>query len=183
MGKFNYFPYQPASKMSKLSIKEQEDFVFDLINAFAHANTPTHSARLLHDLLTENEISNLAKRLRIAKLLLKGKTQEEVVDLTHSSFATVTKVNMWFDNAGDGLKHVISRLPKRRTVHQARWTPGIGYGLDQILLHYASLGLKKREINKLQKFLQNMRIKNADNEDLREETGLQYRDKRLKKHK
>jgi len=183
MGKFNYFPYRPVSKISKLSIEEQEDLVFDLINAFAHANTPTHSAQLLQDLLTESEIANLSKRLRIAKLLLKGKTQEEIVDTTHSSFATVTKVNSWLANSGGGLKRVISRLPNRRTIHKAKWTPGIGYGLDQILLHYASIGLKKSEIKRLSKFLESLRSKTADDRDFREETNLQYANKRIKKAK
>lgn len=180
MSKFNYFTYK-ENKAVRLSREEQEDLVFDLINAFAQANTPTYSALLLQDLLTENEIANLAKRLRIAKLLLAGKTHQEIVASAHTSFATVTKVRMWLENAGEGLKHVISKLPSRRNIHKARWTPGIGYGLDQILMHYASLHLKKSEQKKLNQFLENMRVKSADDKDFREEINLRYANKKIKK--
>lgn len=180
MGKFNYFSYK-YKRLNTLTKEEQEDLIFDLINAFAQANTPTYSALLLQDLLTENEVANLAKRLRIAKLLLAGSTYREVIQEVHVSHATVAKVNMWLDNAGEGLKHVISKLPNRRSVHKAKWQPGIGYGLDQILLHYASLHLKKGETKRLSKFLETLRVKSADDKDFREEINLRYANKKIKK--
>ena len=71
MGKFNYFLYK-EKRFEKFSVDEQQDLVFDLINAFALANNPLGSALLLQDLLTEDEVRDLAKRLRIAKLLFNG---------------------------------------------------------------------------------------------------------------
>ena len=181
MSKFNYFSYKQP-RWHRLSYEEQQDLIFDLINAFAQANTPTSSALLLQDLLTENEIANLAKRLRIAKLLLSGKTHEQIVQSAHCSYATITKVRSWLDNAGEGLRKVISRLPKQRTVRPLKKTPGIGYGLDQILLHYASVGLKKSEEKRLSKFLEGLRVKAADDKEFREETTLQYANKKIKKY-
>lgn len=173
MGKFNYFLYK-EKKFEKFSLEEQQDLVFDLVNAFALANDPLNSALLLQDLLTEVEVKNLAKRLRIAKLILNGKTQEDIVRELHCSFATTAKVRMWLDNAGEGLRKVIKKLPERREVYIPKRTPGVGYGLPDILAYYASSALKASERKRLDKFLQNMRSKTSVDRDLREETNLEF---------
>jgi len=112
MAKFNYFSYK-EKRFDKFSLNEQEDLIFDLINAFALMQSPADTALLLQDLLTEKEVRNLAKRLRIAKLILKGETNENIAREMHSSIATISKVRMWLENAGEGLRRVIKQLPKR----------------------------------------------------------------------
>lgn len=173
MGKFNYFVYDRRI-MEKLLPKEQEDLVFDLINAFSFMDTPFSSALLIQDLLTETEVMNLAKRLRIAKLILGGYTHDQIVKELHCSFATVSKVRIWLANAGQGLKTVIQKLPKRRKVYTPKKIPGIGYGLPQILAYYATLGLKNKEKKSLQEFLAQMRSKSATDRDFREEVNADF---------
>ena len=74
MAKFPYInPQEKPKRLEKLSKDQQEDLVFDLINAFALTKDPLSSSLLIQDLLTASEIKNLSKRLRIAKLLLKNK--------------------------------------------------------------------------------------------------------------
>lgn len=46
----------------------------------------------IDDLLTEEEIISLAQRLRIAKLILKGKTYEDISTQLSASTATITKI-------------------------------------------------------------------------------------------
>lgn len=174
MSKFNYFTYKEKG-LDKFSTDYQQDLVFDLINAFALANNPLDSALLLQDLLTEDEIKDLSKRLRIAKLLLNSRSHEEIVGELHCSYATITKVRIWLTGAGDGLKKVISRLPERRRVSTPRRTPGAGYGLPDILAYYISVGLKKSEQKKLDNFLQNMKSKASSDRDLKEELDLEFR--------
>lgn len=173
MGKFNYFIYDQR-RLEKLSPKEQEDLVFDLINAFSLMDTPVSSALLIQDLLTETEVRNLAKRLRIAKLILEGQTHDQIVQKLHCSFATVSKVRIWLTNAGQGLKTVIQKLPKRRKVYMPKKIPGLGYGLPQILAYYATLGLKNKEKKRLQEFLSQMQSKNARDQDFREEINADF---------
>jgi len=179
MSRFNYFAYKEKG-LDKFATDYQHGLVFDLINAFASANTPLDSALLLQDLLTEDEIKDLSKRLRIAKLLLNGKLHEEIVSGLHCSYATVTKVRIWLTGAGDGLKKVISRLPERRKVSTPRRITGVGYGLPQILDYYISTGLKKNEKKKLENFVQRMKSKSSGDRDLKEETDLDFRRSKLK---
>lgn len=174
MGKFNYFIYK-EKRLNKFSKDEQENLVFDLINAFSLASNPLDSALLLQDLLTEVEVNNLAKRLRIAKLLLGGETHEEIVSQLHCSFATVTKVRIWLDNAGDGLKKVIKRLPQRRKVNIPKKMPGVGYGLPNIIDYYISTSLKTGENKRLENFTKNMKVKAAADRELRQDLNSEFR--------
>lgn len=174
MGKFNYIIYK-EKRLEKFSQSEQEDLVFDLINAFALVNNPLDSALLLQDLLTEDEIKDLSKRLRIAKLLLAGNTHQDIVEELHCSFATVTKVRQWLDNAGNGLKKVIKKLPEREKVPIPRRIPGVGYGLPAILSYYMSATLKAKENKRLEKFLGNMKGKTSADRDLKEEINKQFK--------
>lgn len=178
MSKFNYFAYKEKG-LDRFTKDSQQDLVFDLINAFSLANNPTDSALLLQDLLTEDEVRDLSKRLRIAKLLLSGKTHEEIVQQLHCSYATVTKVRIWLSGAGDGLKKVISRLPERRKVEIPKRAPGVGYGLPDILAYYATSGLKSSENKRLEKFMQNMKAKSSSDKELREETRWGFSRKRV----
>lgn len=180
MAKFNYFYYK-EKRIDKLSPMEQEDLIFDLINAFTLVKTPTETALLIQDLLTEKEVRNLSKRLRIAKLILAEKTHLEIIHELHCSMATISKVRMWLENAGEGLKGVIARLPKRKKAYYPKRTPGVGYGLPQILLHYASVHLKEKERKRLVKLLETMRSKSALDQDFREELASQFHKKASRK--
>jgi uncharacterized protein YerC len=180
MAKFNYFSYK-EKRFDKFSLNEQEDLIFDLINAFALMQSPADTALLLQDLLTEKEVRNLAKRLRIAKLILKGETNENIAREMHSSMATISKVRMWLENAGEGLRRVIKQLPKRQETYKPKKIPGIGYGLPQILLHYSSSYLTEKEKKRLAKFLEEMRAKSSMDREFREETSQEFKKNRTKK--
>lgn len=180
MGKFNYFSYK-EKRLDKFSTDEQGDLVFDLINAFSLVNNPYDSALLLRDLLTETEVRNLAKRLRITKLILEGKKHEDIVGELHCSFATIAKVSIWLDNGGEGFKKVIKKLPKRREVNIPKKMPGVGYGLPSMIDYYLSATLKKNEKKRLTKFLQSMKSKAASDRDLKGEISSEFR--KLKSNK
>lgn len=177
MAKFNY-TLTKERRFGKLSLKEKADLIFDLINAFALTRTPMESAMLLEDLLTENEVKNLAKRLRIAKLLLENKNIREIATQLHCSFATVAKVGIWLNNSGEGLRKVISRLPERKVVYRPNKTPGVGYGLPQILLHLGSMHLKDKESKYLRKFIEEMGVKTTINREFRETSDQELRAKK-----
>ena len=89
-------------KTEKISNDEKVTLMFDLINSFKNLKDLTEIANFLQDLLTANEIKNLSVRLRIAKLLIAGKSQREIVLATHSSLGTVNKVNIWLEKGGEG---------------------------------------------------------------------------------
>ncbi|OGK17539.1 hypothetical protein A2774_00950 [Candidatus Roizmanbacteria bacterium RIFCSPHIGHO2_01_FULL_39_12c] len=105
---------EKKKRPNKLSKDKQLDLIFDLINAISLVNKPSKASLLLQDLLAPSEIKNISKRLRITKMLLDGKTHREITDETHTSFATIAKISVWLDEAGFGIKDIISKLPKRQ---------------------------------------------------------------------
>lgn len=108
------FEFDKRKRIEKLSINEQEDILFDLLNAFRVLKTDEETALFVRDLLTSSEVKTLAKRLRIAKLLSEGKTYIEVEKIVHTSHGTVAKMARWLSEKGEGFRKVLSRIPKAK---------------------------------------------------------------------
>ena len=176
MSKFPYFNPK-AKRLEKLSKKDQADLVFDLINAFALTKDSLSSSLLLQDLLTAIEIKNLSKRLRIAKLIIKGKTQREIIENLHCSFATVARVKSWLKEAGEGLRGIIKKLPQRKKEFEFKKDALGYYGLPQILIGTYLNSLEASERKRIGGFLKNAKkkdqlykaIQDVVNEDFRED--------------
>lgn len=166
MSKTSFYP--SPKRIEKLSKEEQLDLIFDLLNAFRIVKTPLETAFLLQDLLTAKEIRNLSKRLRIAKLLVSGKTQREIADDIHCSFATIDKVRTWLEQGGEGLRIVIGRLPKRYQMPK-RMPPGpLEYNLPQLLLTLAQYTAAKGQERQLKNFSAEIERKKRLDRQLRE---------------
>ena len=140
--------YPSVKRVEKLTKREILDLTFDLINAFRIVKSPIETAFLIQDLLTANEIRNLAVRLRIAKLLLAGDTQRDISKSLHCSLATVSKVSAWINRGGEGLKNVISKLPQKYGLPNNLPKIPIEFQLPQAILALAQYSIAKRQ-NKL----------------------------------
>lgn len=175
--------YPPEKRTEKLSRKELLDLSFDLINAFRVANTPYDTALLIQDLLTANEIKNLAKRLRIAKLLLGNKSQREIVQELHCSLATTTKVSIWLDQGGEGFKKIIAKLPNRYKMPDKLPRGPIEYHLPQALLALGQYALAKTQENRLEKFMEGVEDKRITDKSLQEVFNQEFRETKKKKRK
>lgn len=106
-------------RIEKLSKKEQESLVLDLVNAMVQAQSVSEAALLLQDLLTKSEMKMLAKRLRIAKLLLSGMTYKQIEENLHVGHSTVAKIAAWLAERGDGFRKIIEKLPKEK--EEEKW--------------------------------------------------------------
>lgn len=179
MGKTTY--YEKTIRLEKLSKKEILDLTFDLINAFRLVKTPLETALLIQDILTANEIMRLAKRLRIAKLLLSGVTQREIIKELHCSLATVTKVNEWLNRGGEGLKKVITKLPKKYDLPKNLPKKPLEFQLPQALLALAQYTASKKQTTHLEKFWDEVENKKLLDKQLREIFDEKYRHKKPKK--
>lgn len=102
-------------RINKLTNREQEELVLDLVNAFVKCQTLGDAATFLQDLLTINEMKILAKRLRIAKLLINGMTYDEIRPIIHTSNGTIAKIAAWLAERGEGFRKIIKALPKQST--------------------------------------------------------------------
>ncbi len=61
-------------------------------------------SNFLDDLLTEEEILDLAQRIKIAKLILAGKTYDEIAEKVGASTSTVSKVGQVIKYGKGGLQ-------------------------------------------------------------------------------
>ena len=115
----NKFRVDKVKRIEKLSKKEQESLVLDLVNALVQAQTLSEAALFLQDLLTKSEMKILSKRLRIAKLLISGMTYQEIEKDLHVSHGTVAKIAAWLAERGDGFRKIIEKLPKEK--QEEKW--------------------------------------------------------------
>lgn len=67
--------------------------VDDLIRLLAETTDQTALRALLEDLCTAKELENMAERCYAAKLLLEGKTYNQVMELVEISSATLSRVS------------------------------------------------------------------------------------------
>lgn len=109
---------QKVKRIDKLSKPMQRELLFDLISAFSLVKSVEDSALFIQDLLTENEVKMLSKRLRIAKLLLNGKNYEEIMEEVRTARATIAKVAAWLSERGEGFKKVVEKLPEPEKIKE-----------------------------------------------------------------
>lgn len=65
-------------------------------------------SNFIDDLLTEEEILDLAQRIKIAKLILDGKTYDEIAEKVKTSTSTVSKIGQIIKYGKGGLeKHFL----------------------------------------------------------------------------
>ncbi|OGE68319.1 hypothetical protein A3H81_01445 [Candidatus Daviesbacteria bacterium RIFCSPLOWO2_02_FULL_38_18] len=90
--------------MTKLSLDKDRKLLVDTLRKFKSSKDLSN---FIDDLLTEEEILDLAQRLKIAKLILEEKTYDEIAEKVRTSTSTVSKI-------GQVIKYGIGGL---------RWTP------------------------------------------------------------
>ncbi len=62
------------------------------------------------DLCTMKELGDMAQRLQAAKMLLEGKTYEQIVKTAEISTATISRINRCIQYGNGGYRTVIERL-------------------------------------------------------------------------
>ncbi len=72
---------------------EKSEKIAALFQVIAGLNTPEECEILFADLCTNKEVEKMAERLHAAKLLLEGKTYNQVIEQTDISSATLSRVS------------------------------------------------------------------------------------------
>lgn len=175
-----YLP--PERRQDKTSSYTKANITFDLINAFGSVRNPTEAALLLQDLLTEKEVTNLSKRLRIAKEILKGTKQEEIVNELHCGFGMIAKVQRWIEDGGEGLRRVVSRLPERKRPPKFKvHTLPARLRVPQLLWDYMQQSISNMEDKETKKFLDKLGYKTVIDRSEQESLDQHYREQAFKK--
>ena len=185
---YKYYDEKPK-RLDKLSQSDHEDLLRDLINAFSSLKSSTEAALFVQDLLTEKEVTNLSKRLRIAKLFLEGKKYEEIEKELHTSHGTVAKVGAWLAQKGEGFRLIIQRLPKKQKVKDWReyspWDKAKrlypSYLWPDVLLEEIVRSANKKEKERLKVVLKNLGQKSSMHKKLQELIDEDYREQRSAK--
>jgi TrpR-related protein YerC/YecD len=68
--------------------------------------------RFFEDICTIAEIKALGQRLEVARFLRKGRTYNEISELTGASTATISRVNRCLNYGADGYNMILDRLEK-----------------------------------------------------------------------
>lgn len=106
------------ARISKLSRTEQEELLIGFCKALVELRTPEEAAQFLKDLLSKQEAEMLAKRIEIARLLIKGFTYGKIEKFLKVSHGTVARVSEWLVTSGEGYRLVVNRVKEEKTVQQ-----------------------------------------------------------------
>ena len=69
--------------------------------------------QFFEDLCTVKEVADMAQRLEAAKLLLAGKTYEQIVKSAEISTATISRINRCIQYGSGGYQAIIERLQEK----------------------------------------------------------------------
>ncbi len=117
MAKFTFY--------QKLSKEAQQKVLLELCQAMVMVKKLPEAAKVLGDLLSEQEIQMIAKRLQIAKLLLQKNTYEEIRKELRVSQQTIARVNLWLQQAGEGFRMVMARGLGKKDMKVPAWQPSV----------------------------------------------------------
>jgi len=96
----------------------------------------------------------LAKRLKIAKLLIEGKTYEGICKELKVSMGTIARINVWLAQSGEGFRSAVNKSGDFKEVDKPRWH-GIKrkypmYYWPEILLKEIIYSANKKQRERLQ---------------------------------
>lgn len=124
------------SRIPKLTKKERQELLIALCEALTSIHKKEEAAQFLADLLSPQELEMLAKRLEIARLLVKGHTYDLIRKILKVSHNTIARVNAWLTLSGSGFRLVIERTKRKEIDYEKE--------LDEKYDPYSWYNIKRR---------------------------------------
>jgi len=84
----------------------------DLYKAILSLENVEECEKFLEDICTIQELEKMSQRLEAAKLLLEGKTYEQVIEKTKISSTTLSRVSRCLRYGDGGYKKIIEKTKK-----------------------------------------------------------------------
>lgn len=158
------------ARFNKLSKLEKQRLLIALCEAVSSVKDSKEAAQVLTDLLTPSEIEMVAKRLEIAKLLIQGKTYDQVRTKINAGYSTIGRINTWLNLAGEGFKIAVSRIKKeeKQPTYEEKIDPFSWHNIGRrypthiwplMAIEEFLKTAKRREKSKLESILQSMESK------------------------
>lgn len=98
--------------MRKLEKQAQTKEVKDLYKTILKLQSTEECSRFFRDLLTIEEIQEIARRWQVAQLLIIEVPYVEIEKKTGMSSVTIARINYWLHHGQGGYKLMLSRLGK-----------------------------------------------------------------------
>ncbi len=83
-----------------------------LFDAILNLETPEECYRFFGDLCTMKELADMGQRLETAKMLVEGKTYDQIVKSVEISTATISRINRCIQYGEGGYLEAISKSRK-----------------------------------------------------------------------
>ena len=96
-----------AKHSEKLSKDEVRKIFYQLCLALSKLENPEQASKLLQDLLSLQEAEMIAKRLKIAELLLENMSYEDIRKALKVSPGTIARVQEWLKISGEGYREAV----------------------------------------------------------------------------
>lgn len=100
----------------RLDPKVSSQIYNTFLSAIADLTTPSSTRTFLTDLLSDTEITMLAKRLSIAYMLRKKYTTRDISNILKVSLGTINRVNSTLQTQGNGYKQIVDRMLKEEKI-------------------------------------------------------------------
>lgn len=108
-----------------LDPKERREYLDLLWTSIAGLETRQGVKNFFKDLLSESEAVMLARRILIAKMLLEGKTYQEIIDELKVGIDTINRVSQWLSSGFGGYEKAIKAfdraLAKRKEIEKKKF--------------------------------------------------------------
>ena len=95
-----------------MTLKNYKPMLQELYAELLKLETETEAEIFLEDLCTIKELESMCQRLKAAKMLLNGKTYNEIVEETEISSATLARVSKCVHYGNGGYKTILNK-PKK----------------------------------------------------------------------
>lgn len=157
----------------RLSKEKQTDLFIKFAQTLASLRSAEEVAHFLKDLLSEGEVQMLAKRLRIAELLIDGLTYEQIISDIKVAPTTIARVQTWLELYGEGYRTAINRTNKHKSNDNDHTKPFTQlkrkypmYFWPQLLLEEIVRSASTREKQRLLRVVEQMKEKSKLSKEL-----------------
>jgi len=167
----NMAKFSPYHKLSK---KDEQELLLDFFRSLATVNGFKEMAVIFQDLLSRSELTMLAKRLKIAKLLLRGVSYQEIMSELRVGSQTISRINIWLQEAGEGFRMIFNRT-KNKEINLLKKDDGSPwtklrraypmYHWPELLIKEIIATANKKQKDKLYVVLKNLQLKGKLNKD------------------
>lgn len=100
-------------KYHELSEFQKKKCLGEFYSMVSLLRTRDEVKKFFKDLLTLSEVVMISRRLQVAKMLLEGRTYEEIQGSLKTATATIHQVEEWLNHGFGGYKNVIARYKKK----------------------------------------------------------------------